>query len=399
MRKRGKDNEYMKKILIAAHYFAPCSLVGARRPAYFADYLSNKGREVIVCKAHNRYYGNDVSGQSLERNNIQYINVEINEQKNSIINAIKWLIAYKREINEIIAEHKIDLIFISGGPFFYFLLGSFFKKKYGIPFVLDFRDPWYDRELEIGLKGKIINIIKYFLEKKSLGNADLIINVTESLTKMCITRNPEKKRGRFVTIYNGYDDKLLNNNNTTRLKDHFSEGDYKIGIFGKFSYYNIKHADILLESVSELMSELNKKITIYHLGSEEEYLIKKTELGLKDQFIYMGNREYNEGIEIMKNMDVMILNNRSKYALGTKVFDYMFINKPIIAFIEKESELGALLNKFGNGFTVQSKSEFKRFIKYIIDNNITCLDTNIDFRKYSREFQAELMSDELKKIM
>src|SRR5262249_14511405 len=42
----------------------------------------------------------------------------------------------------LIAEHDIDLVFFSTTSFLSMPLGRLWKRKFGVPFVLDFQDPW-----------------------------------------------------------------------------------------------------------------------------------------------------------------------------------------------------------------------------------------------------------------
>ncbi|MBI4983132.1 ATP-binding cassette domain-containing protein [Candidatus Woesearchaeota archaeon] len=39
-------------------------------------------------------------------------------------------------------QRKIDLLFISGPPWYAFLVGPLIKKRFGIPYVIDYIDPW-----------------------------------------------------------------------------------------------------------------------------------------------------------------------------------------------------------------------------------------------------------------
>lgn len=50
--------------------------------------------------------------------------------------------ALRRRVAEIVAREKIDLIFCTVLPGYTMLVGAWAKQKFGIPFVLDYQDPW-----------------------------------------------------------------------------------------------------------------------------------------------------------------------------------------------------------------------------------------------------------------
>ena len=64
-----------KKILLVAFYFYPCDLIGAKRPSYLANFLSNKGLDVTVLKADNENYYNRIDKKLSFDSKIKIINV------------------------------------------------------------------------------------------------------------------------------------------------------------------------------------------------------------------------------------------------------------------------------------------------------------------------------------
>ena len=48
----------------------------------------------------------------------------------------------RRKVAELIQRKKIDLIFATVLPGYTSLIGAWAKRKFGLPFVLDYQDPW-----------------------------------------------------------------------------------------------------------------------------------------------------------------------------------------------------------------------------------------------------------------
>lgn len=378
----------MKKIMIIAHYYHPFSLVGAKRVNYFVKYLNNHGINTIILKADDKYYGEHVTN---EKNiPVETVSVTPNESLLKISSNLAWKNAYKKVAEKILKEEQIDGIFITGGPFHYFNLGSYFNKRYDVPYILDFRDPWYRSDVDnFSIKGRISNKIESFLEHRSVSRASLIINVTESLTEEYRNRYANISQDKFVTIYNGYDDSINLDPNDKNIDD--SKDTLNLGIFGKFAYYNGGHLDLLLETIKKVQPYLNKDINIYYLGTEKEILSKAKEYSLSDNIRYIGYVDYSEGMKILAQMDALLLNNRAKENLGTKVFDYIYLNKPILAFSSTDSEIGKLMNNFQNGFVVSTEEELKEALISIDSLQDKFLDTEEQKAYYSRNIQSDIL--------
>ena len=58
---------------------------------------------------------------------------------------------------------------------------------------------------------------------------------------------------------------------------------------------------------------------------------------------YLGYLPNEQCIEILKSMDMNVIINFRKQGLGTKVFDYLFVSKPIVYVGKKNTELSCFL--------------------------------------------------------
>ncbi|MCD4704641.1 glycosyltransferase [bacterium] len=384
-----------KKILVVAFYLYPCNLIGAKRSSYLANFLSNKGMDVTVLKADNENYFNNIDFNLSFNSNIKIVNVN-NKKKMSYKESITWYFTFKKGIVKLLKKNDFDLLYFSGGPFFYFPLGSYFYRKYGVPYILDFRDIWVNRlKKKITWKGKIFQCFNKYLEKKSLNDAELIIHVTNSESNYYKQYYNQINRAKLKIIYNGFDEAVLEKNiqyknlNKVEKKIH-----YNIGIFGKFSSYCSEHSLILINAIKELKKTV--QITIYHVGIKEEDFIKLVmQNNLEKNFKFLGYKNYIEGMKIINNMDFLILNNRSEYALGTKIFDYLFLNKPILSFTTLNSEIWKLLYRFRNTYIIQNSEDFISAINYLKKNSDHSVIDEEDLLKFTRKYQMEYLYTQL----
>jgi hypothetical protein len=57
--------------------------------------------------------------------------------------ALRSLYFYLKTVNQILKKEKFDLIYFSTTQFPVCILGAYWKKKFGIPYIIDMQDPWH----------------------------------------------------------------------------------------------------------------------------------------------------------------------------------------------------------------------------------------------------------------
>ena len=116
---------------------------------------------------------------------------------------IGWKYYAVKEGKKIIDKYKPDLILSSSPPPTVHLIAQKLSKKYKIPWIADFRDPWtniyhYDNV-------KFFPLSKYFnkkLENSVVKNCSAAVTVSNCLPEII---GEEKYRDKFSVIPNGYD--------------------------------------------------------------------------------------------------------------------------------------------------------------------------------------------------
>ena len=91
------------------------------------------------------------------------------------------------------------------------------------------------------------------------------------------------------------------------------------------------------------------------------------------------------------NMDCLITNQRDTISIATKVYDYIYIDKPIVAFINEDSADADLLCQFKHSFIVNSKESFINAITRISSDSIAFLDENLYKERYCRRAAMDVL--------
>lgn len=117
-----------------------------------------------------------------------------------------WVPYAVKEAKKIMAQHKIDAIITTSPPHSAHLIGLELKKKFGTPWVADFRDPWskvfYNNFLP---RTAASNRKDHELEARVLNNADKIVLISKGMSEEFGTAIKDP-----VVIYNGFDESDYN---------------------------------------------------------------------------------------------------------------------------------------------------------------------------------------------
>jgi hypothetical protein len=85
-----------------------------------------------------------------------------------------------REGSELLRSRRFDLVYFTTTTFVYFRLGPYWRRKFGVPFVLDFHDPWLkdDSTLARGWKSQATRSASARMERTAVEFAAGIVSVS-----------------------------------------------------------------------------------------------------------------------------------------------------------------------------------------------------------------------------
>jgi hypothetical protein len=356
------------RVLLISPYFFPYKGVGAIRMTSLAAYLISQNCEVLVVRLDNYI---DSSSSPLPKNleGITFFNLQEKNFNLDLFNIIQ----------SISTEKIIDKVVISVGPYYTLKLVSKISLELKLKVILDFRDLWIFEEKRSSLlryvKNKFILSFSYPIELKAIKFAEAVIFVTQgdykimSLFYSCFKTN-------FYLIPNGYYDygdlKLVTHNNFIN-NDHIN-----ISILGKFSYYDLKSSLFFLNRIADLQGSFKIK----HYGEKEE--VSQFFSTYKDTYSYCGYVQTINTIYKLRESNLNLIIYPLKTGLGTKVYDYIYANKPILLIGTKKSAIYNLLKTFKNFYFLDHNFPKNWNLDFLV-NLPKELDTNFKVSQYSRE--------------
>lgn len=307
---------------------------------------------------------------------------------------------YYNSISKLLSISEFNIILFTLGPYFVLPIVHKIKNNFNIKIILDYRDLWtfdirgfYDY---FNPKKNIKRMYSYFIELKAMNYADLIVTVTDQWKKKIVQYFHQSQKKVFV-IENGFDENInfnAENNNSNCDKE------MKICVFGKLSYYSKKYTRVAFKGINNYNKMYkNVNLKIYHIGQKEEYVNKLIkEYKMEDLYIHIGYVNYIEGITFLKqNADAFLIIDNRMGALGTKYYDYIALNKPIIFIGPKKAILSKMIKKFSNGYSCQKKDEvINSLYQSVLKSN---LDDDLSINDYSRITQNKRYCELMYKIL
>ena len=363
----------MSNFLIISHFFAPFSGVGANRMTAVSVYLKNKGNNVFVLKANDQEYGDNVVLNKNLTEGLEVVSLDSNYD-NKFLKKIMRVKLYWNKVNDIIKNKHIQVVIISAGPFNYLKIISIIKEKYpNVKCIIDFRDILDGSQCstrKVSIMQKIGYNVDIRIERKAVEKADMCLTVSEQMNDFYKNRY-DIYNDKFICIPNGYDDitttiDLQNQLNGVNIKKNYKKNAIDIGVFGKYGFYDDKYYQIIAKAFVELKRRgINAKILQFGVREDKfEACFRKYELN--DAYKYIPTNGYENDIIALNECSVVIATNFQKEALGTKIFDYIWINRPIITINPYlDGEQAKLTRKFENGYVCNTETEIVNAIEKI----------------------------------
>jgi hypothetical protein len=186
-----------RKILIITPHYPPSNLAAVHRSRLFAQHLPSFNWEPIILTVDERYYEEKLdwnlfkllpAGQRIEKVKAYRI------IKPRLIGDIglRGFFQLRKKALQLIKEERVDFVYIPIPSFYVSLIGSYTYRKTGVPYGIDYIDPWvhtFPGSEKIFSRHWFSTQLAKYLEPKAVKNAALITGVAEGYYKGVQERN------------------------------------------------------------------------------------------------------------------------------------------------------------------------------------------------------------------
>jgi len=206
--------------------------------------------------------------------------------------------------------------------------GTILSKKYNVPIILEFNSPITERNVHYGYRSRTL---ARRVEKKALMSGDAIVVVSGYLKKYLLDSGIED--GKIHVIPNAVNcDRFRPEIDGLLLKKKYGIMDkIVVGFVGGFSLWH--GIDTLLEAAVEIIQEIKN---IHFLLVGEGNMLNTSEKFVRDNGIseyvtFSGSIPYENIPQYIAAMDITTMPSSNKYGSPIKIFEYMAMQKPVIA--------------------------------------------------------------------
>lgn len=382
----------MRRVLILTYYWPPAGSSGVQRWLKFVKYLREFGWEPIIYTANNPEAAafddslkNDVpDGIKVIRRNVpepykiyKFITgnkgknlgvgfTTVGSKKSGVLNKLAiwirgnffipdarmfWIRPSTKFLTKYLKENPVELIISTGPPHSLHLIANNLKKKYNVPWIADFRDPWTEIYFYKSLKlTPFADSIQKRLELKVLRNADINVVVSKSMA------NSFKQKGinNIEVITNGYD---------------HTDYDFEAMVDSKFSLVHIgtippdSNSPLFWKALSRMVdsdSVFKENLVLRFVGdidsSVADLLEKNDLLKYVERVTYKPHSEipyYQKQAQVL----LVLIPSHSKEILTGKIFEYLAAKRPIMAIGPAGGDLESLLSEIAVGKLLPFDSE------------------------------------------
>ncbi len=330
--------------------------------------------------------------------------------------ALRSLWFYRRKVNQLLKETHFDLVYFSTTQFPVCILGAGWKKRFGIPYVIDMQDPWHSEYYKD--KPSDQQPSKYwfsyrlhkFLEPIAMKNVDGLISVSENYISGLKTRYPSIKNIPAATITFGAfaaDLKIAEDNClqfTPLLDPQFTNIVY-VGRGGADMHQAITVLFKTLKDGLDSEPQIFNKIKIHFIGTsyapngqgKPTILPLAKQFGIENNIVEITDRiSYYHTLITLQQADALFIpgSDDPKYT-ASKIYPYLLTRKPLLAIFNAKSSAIGVLKEYGvehvYGFNSGNDVDIKiyNFLKQVVSHDIKEYDYNANaVKKYSAESMA-----------
>jgi len=326
--------------------------------------------------------------------------------------ALRSLWFYRKAVNEILKKAHFDLVYFSTTQFPVCILGAYWKKRFGIPYVIDLQDPWHSdyyrdkpKEQQPSKYWFSYRLNKY-LEPKAMRHVDGLIAVSENYIHDLKNRYPAIKNIPAETIPFGAFAPDLEI--AQRNKSLLDAGYTNIVYAGRGGADMHKAISVLFKALKkglETEPEIFCEIRLYFIGTsyapagqgKATIFPLAEQFGIADKVIEMTDRvSYYHTLVTLQHADALFIpgSDDPNYT-ASKIYPYVLANKPLLAIFNPQSPAMGVLKEYGVkhvfDYNAPEEDAIYNFLKSLVKGQIKPDDYNVAaIDKYSAENMTKM---------
>jgi glycosyltransferase involved in cell wall biosynthesis len=260
-----------------------------------------------------------------------------------------WLPAAAFASHRAVREFRPDAVLTSGPPHVIHLLGRHVRRRFGIPWVADFRDPWVAATQDDAGRGR--RGWERRAEAGVMKEADaIVVNTPGALERLAIAY--PRHSARMTSITNGYDVETFEIGSPQARP--FSEPTIEVIHAGEL--YANRDPSPIFDAATGLDDKLlgGRKLRFRFIGRVDNSRIRcaideRMRASSSMDIRLEAQAPYLEVIRHLMRADVLLLLDTPGRRAGVpaKLYEYIGAGRPILALAELDSDVALVLRESG----------------------------------------------------
>lgn len=369
--------------IIVSPYFPPSTLAGVHRARHLAKHLPATGWTPVVVAVDEAFHEQrlDAGLAGLVPGSVEVLKVPALPSRISRpfglgeIGLRAWW-PIKKAVMRLLSTRDVDAVLITGSPYYPMLFAAEIKRRFGVPVVLDFQDPWvsaWGATAPRWSKAWLSYRLAVALEPRAVSAADFITSVSDSQNEEMTARYPWLDRSQMLAIpiggdpedfqrlrHDGYHDDL----------DLFKDDTFTLCYVGTIMPRSEQLVRVFLKAFARARCQepqLLEKVKLLFVGTSNQpndfatyqVLPLAKEIGVSDAVREVPQRlPYLEAISVLtKSNGIMLIGSSEPHYTASKIYPGLMAGRPFISLFHKNSSSHSILSMAGGGLVHSFENE------------------------------------------
>lgn len=394
-------NQSNKKMLFISFYSPPyASFFGTQRLTKFLKYWSRLGWGITLLTTEPKPDTPLDISKELEETNVHIARITATNLKSRYLgkkqfvpdNYIHWVKPAIKAADQLISSEKPSVIVATVPPYSNAIAATICAKKYSLPLIIDFRDPWTCIDISWVIHNRFLHWLNALMEKRVLNFSRLILIADDVDYLPSFFPNGECWRHKVKSITNGYDEEDFEKVSIKSNYKDFFKISYIGGIYDEETFRSIINP--IFEWAKQCPNDLSL-VKLVYAGNSEYFDNNKH---LPCQLENYGMIPHDKAIELRFKSQVQLF-AQPKYfkphIYSGKIFEMIRTPVPILAITNPSSSPARLIESTCTGavFAHEDTTKSAAFLKCKFDlwkTGKTDYVPNKDkVARFSRKYLAE----------
>lgn len=371
-----------RRVLIVSPHFPPVNAPDHQRVRTALPYLAELGweAEILTIDPTTVPHPQDpLLGQTLPTGLPIHATAALPKRVTGLVGLgnVGWrALPYLAQVgNRLLAQRSFDLVFFSTTIFPVMILGPYWRQRFGVPFVVDFQDPWRVEAAPAGQQrpgGRLKYAFDKFLaavcEPRVMRRVSQVVSVSPAYPKVLQQRYPWLRADQFAVLPFGAPEADFAQLPQLPLKQtHFDPQDGRqhwvyVGRGGPDMALAVQGLFLGLQEVRSHLPNLASQLHLHFIGTSyapPELATKTIEpiaiaCGVADLVTEHPQRvPYFEAQKLLTDSDaVLLIGSADASYTASKLYPAMLAKKPILAIFHADSSVVDILRQTQAGQVV-----------------------------------------------